>query len=85
MELKKTQVKELSQLAADLEEKRKADASLKRRLTEDCDDLSTKLRKLEDEKTKEASSLKRELEDNESRWRRQLQDKDSVRFSSPYP
>lgn len=78
VELKKSQVKELSALAADLEGQRRTDGSLKRRLTEEREELASKLRKVEDEKAREASSWKRELEDSEAHWRRQLQDKDSV-------
>jgi hypothetical protein len=79
LELKKTQVKELSVLAADLEDKQQTDGSLKRRLTEEREELASKLRKVEDEKAREAGGWKRELEDSEAHWKRQLTDKDSVR------
>lgn len=78
LELKKSQVKELSALAADLEGKQRTDSSLKRRLTEEREELVSKLRKVEDEKARETSGWKRELEDSEAHWKRQLQDKDSV-------
>lgn len=79
LELKKKQVSELSDLAADLETKRKSDETTKKRLLAERDELSSQVKKAQESGVREAAGFRRELSDKEAHWNRSLQDKEDVR------